>query len=420
MNSFILKGNIIYSKTPTELAVFSGGFAVCVDGVSAGVFEEIPAQYAHLPLRDYGDSLIVPGLVDLHIHAPQYTFRGSGMDLELMDWLQQQPFPEETKFQDLDYAREAYSLFARQMKNSATTRAVIFATRHGAATEVLMEEMEKTGLYSFVGKVNMDQNAPEELAEESPEASAQDTLQWLEKAGHFRRTKPILTPRFIPACSRPLLEKLGEIRREWNLPVQSHLSENPGEIAFVHELFPEEPTYGHCYERYGLLENSIMAHCVYSETAEVTLLKEKGVFVAHCPASNTNLSSGIAPIRKYLQQGLRVGLGSDVAGGHTESIFRAMADAIGVSKLYWRLVDTNCRPLCMPEAFYLATKGGGAFFGKVGSLEEGYAFDALVLDETAMPRWNQLNLLQRLEQFIYLEQGRNSLKAKFAAGNQIF
>lgn len=420
MKAFILKGNIIYSKTPTELAVFPGGYAVCVDGVSMGVFDKIPVQYAHLPLRDYGDSLIVPGLVDLHIHAPQYTFRGSGMDLELMDWLQQQPFPEEAKFKDLDYARQAYSLFARQMKNSATTRAVVFATRHGAATKILMEEMEKTGLYSFVGKVNMDQNAPEELTEESPEASVQDTMQWLEETRLFQHAKPILTPRFIPACSRPLLEKLGQIRRAENLPVQSHLSENPGEIAFVQELFPEEKTYGHCYERYGLLEGAIMAHCVHSREAEVALLKEKGVFVAHCPASNTNLSSGIAPIRTYLDKGLRVGLGSDVAGGHTESIFRAMADAIGVSKLYWRLVDPACKPLCMPEAFYLATKGGGAFFGKVGSLEAGFAFDALVLDETAMPRWNELNLLQRLEQFLYLEQGRSSLKAKFAGGNQIF
>lgn len=420
MDAFILKGNIIYSENPTTLSVHPESYAVCVDGVSMGVFPEIPARYAALPVRDYGDSLIVPGLVDLHIHAPQYTFRGSGMDLELMDWLQQQPFPEEAKFADLDYAKAAYSLFARQMKDSATTRAVVFATRHGAATKILMEELEKTRLFCFVGKVNMDSNAPNDLAEDSPEASMADTLRWLAETRHLERTKPILTPRFIPACSRPLLEKLGQLRRETGLPVQSHLSENPGEIAFVHELFPEEQTYGHCYERYGLLEGAVMAHCVYSEAAEVALLKEKGVFVAHCPASNTNLSSGIAPIWRYLEQGIHVGLGSDVAGGHTESIFRAMADAVGVSKLYWRLADPECRPLRMPEAFYLATKGGGAFFGKVGSLEEGYAFDALVLDETAMPRWNSLNLLQRLEQFIYLEQGRNSLKAKFAAGNQIF
>lgn len=422
MNDFILKGTICYSIGPRKLAVYENSYAICVDGVSRGVFGEIPPEYAHLPVQDHGEALIVPGMVDLHIHAPQYTFRGTGMDLELMDWLQQQAFPEEASFQNGAYAEKAYSIFAEQLKRSATTRAVVFGTRHGGATELLMEKLEQTGLVTFVGKVNMDQNAPEPLVEKSPEASAADTLAWLEHTtDRFERTKPVLTPRFIPSCSRPLLEKLGEIRRERKLPVQSHLSENPGEIAFVKELFPEQPTYGHCYDHYGLLgEDTIMAHCVYSAPEEVALLKEKGVFVAHCPASNTNLASGIAPIRRYLDSGLRVGLGSDVAGGHSESMFRAITDAIQVSKLYWRLVDENSKPLTFVEAFYLATMGGGAFFGKVGSFAPGYAFDALVLSEKDMLRWSDLNPRQRLEQYAYLEKGSHSLQAKFVAGRRIF
>ena len=280
--------------------------------------------------------------------------------------------------------------------------------------------MEKTGLYSFVGKVNMDQNAPENLVEESAEISLRDTLNWLEEAGDMERTKPILTPRFIPACSRELLEGLGQIRRERNLPVQSHLSENPGEIAAVHRLFPEEKTYGHCYERYGLMEGAIMAHCVYSEEAEVALLKEKGAFVAHCPASNTNLSSGIAPIRRYLRQGLQVGLGSDVAGGHSESIFRAMADAIGVSKLYWRLVDPSAAPVTFPEAFWLATAGGGAFFGRVGSFDAGYEFDAVVLDDSCLPHPQPMTVPERLERAVYLSLDARGISAKFVAGQKLF
>lgn len=422
MNDFILNGTICYSTGPRELAVYENSYAVCVDGVSQGIFSQIPPEFAHLPVQDYGESLIVPGMVDLHIHAPQYTFRGTGMDLELMDWLQQQAFPEETRFESRAYAETAYDLFAEQLRNSATTRAVVFGTRHGAATEILMEKLERTGLVTFVGKVNMDQNAPEPLVEESPEASAADTLAWLEHTvGRFERTKPVLTPRFIPSCSRPLLEKLGEIRREWNLPVQSHLSENPGEIALVGQLFPEEASYGHCYDRFGLLgEDTIMAHCVYSTPEEVALLKQREVFMAHCPASNTNLASGIAPIRRYLDGGLRVGLGSDVAGGHTESMFRAITDAIQVSKLYWRLVDDNSKPLTFAEAFYLATMGGGAFFGKVGSFAPGYEFDALVLSEAEMPHWSDLSPRQRLEQYAYLEKGSRGVQAKFVAGTQIF
>lgn len=422
MKNFIIKGTICYSRSAAELAVLESSYAVCVDGVSQGVFAEIPEEYAHLPVLDYGQSLIVPGLVDLHIHAPQYTFRGTGMDLELLDWLQQQAFPEEARFADQDYAQRAYTVFAQELKNSATTRAVVFGTCHGDATQLLMQQLEQTGLISFVGKVNMDRDAPASLVEESAEASEKETLRWLEHTtDRFERTKPILTPRFIPSCSRPLLAALGRIKREWGLPLQSHLSENPGEIAYVKELFPEERTYGHCYERFGLLgPDAIMAHCVYSAPEEVQLLKRRGVFVAHCPASNTNLASGIAPVRRYLEAGVRVGLGSDVAGGNSGSMFRAMTDAIQVSKLYWRLVDRNCKPLTFVEAFYLATLGGGAFFGKVGSFAPGYEFDALVLSEEEIPRWHDATSRQRLEQFAYLEKGGRSLRAKFVAGKQIF
>lgn len=421
MKSFVIKGTICFSSSSKEIAVHENGYAICVDGVSMGVFSEIPRAYAHLPVLDYTGSLVVPGLVDLHIHAPQYTFRGTGMDLELMDWLQQSAFPEEARFEDAAYADMAYTLFAREMKKSATTRAVVFATRHAPATEILMEKLEETGLVTYVGKVNMDINAPLPLREESAEASAGETERWLEHTeNRFQRCKPILTPRFIPSCSRQLLEHLGEIRRKWNVPVQSHLSENPLEIQLVRDRFPEEPSYGHCYERYGMMgSDCIMAHCVYSSDEEVTLMKKRGTFVAHCPASNTNIASGIAPIRKYLEAGLQVGLGSDVAGGHTESIFRAITDAIQVSKLYWRLVDNGCKPLCFAEAFYLATVGGGAFFGKVGSFAPGYAFDALVLDERAIPHWSRLTPHQRLERFAYLQTGTDALQAKFVDGVKI-
>lgn len=198
-----------------------------------------------------------------------------------------------------------------------------------------MDRMEQTGMISFVGKVNMDREAPDNLRESSAEASAQETLRWLyEIAGKYRRTKPILTPRFIPSCTPELLAKLQIIQQEYKLPVQSHLSENTGEIAFVHELCPDTRFYGDAYDAYGLFGRqhpkehtypAIMAHCVHSTEEEIKLLRDNGVFVAHCPASNTNLSSGIAPIRRYLENHMHVGLGSDIAGGHTESILRRSA-----------------------------------------------------------------------------------------------
>ena len=144
------------------------------------------------------------------------------------------------------------------------------------------------------------------------------------------------------------------------------------------------------------------------------------MFVAHCPASNLNLTSGIAPIRKYLDKGLRIGLGTDVAGGHSESVFRAITDAIQVSKLYFRLVDETAKPLVFSEAFYLATKGGGAFFGKVGSFEEGSEFDAVVLDDSVLVHPQHLTLAQRMERAVYLGLDEKNLTAKYVAGRRIF
>ena len=166
MNNFIIKGNICFSTSSKELKTLSG-YAVCKDGKSAGVFNEIPAEFKNYELRNYGDMLIIPGMVDLHIHAPQYAFRGMGMDYELIEWLNNRTFPEEAKYASTEYAKKAYSIFAESLKNSATTRACIFATRHREATVLLMEEMERTGLVSYVGKVNMDREATKNLMEES-------------------------------------------------------------------------------------------------------------------------------------------------------------------------------------------------------------------------------------------------------------
>ena len=411
MNSFILKGNICYSISKTELKTLSG-YVVCMDGKCAGVFEKFPEKYKDLEFRDLKDKLIIPGMVDLHIHAPQYAFRGMGMDYELIEWLNTQTFPEEGKYKDKDYAKKAYTIFADNMKNSATTRACIFATRHRQATEILMDLMEVTGLVTYVGKINMDRSAPDELVEESADMSAFNTFGWINDiAGKYKRTKPILTPRFIPSCTDDLMDQLREIQRTYNLPVQSHLSENKGEIEWVRELRPDSAFYGDSYDKHDLFGdenldsekvNTVMAHCVWSSDEEVKLMRENGVFIAHCPASNINLTSGIAPVRKYLDLDMKIGLGSDVAGGQTESIFRAITDAIGVSKMYLRYVDEDAKAVTFEEAFYMATKGGGEFFGKIGSFEEGYEFDALILDDSILAHPLELDLRQRLERSIYL------------------
>ena len=426
---FVIKGNVCQTTNANGLDLHANAYVVCVDGVSKGVFDVLPDAYAELPLYDYGDALVFPGMVDLHIHAPQYAFRGMCMDLELMDWLNRYTFPEEAKYEDLAYAEKAYKLFTDALKKGATTRACIFATRHRPATELLMKLMEESGLVSYVGKVNMDREASEALVEDGADISAFTTFGWINAVkDRFSRTKPILTPRFIPCCTDKLMEELREIQMAYGIPVQSHLSESKGEIDFVKFLRPENPFYGDTYNEYDLFGKNddidtdvktVMAHCVWSTEDEVALMRKNGVYVAHCPTSNMNLTSGIAPVRKYLNLGLNIGLGTDIAGGHSSSIFRAITDAIQVSKMYFRMVDEGCKPLVFSEAFYLATKGGGSFFGKVGSFEEGYEFDAVVMDDSVLSHPQPLNLAERMERAVYLGLDEKNVTAKYAAGQRI-
>lgn len=422
MRKFVIKGNICYSKTSDELCIIENGYVVCENGICAGVYKELPECYAIFPFYDYTDKIIIPGFTDLHVHAPQYSFRGLGMDLELIGWLDTHTFVEEAKYSDLEYADNAYSIFAGDLLNSATTRACVFGTIHPEATKLLMEKLDNTGIKAYVGKVNMDRNSPSNLCEKNPEQAFADTEKWITGSMGFENVKPILTPRFIPTCSDGLMEKLSALQQKYSLPVQSHLSENLGEIQWVKELCPGTAFYGEAYDRYGMFGKplpSIMAHCVHSSKDELELMKKQNVFIAHCPESNTNLSSGIAPVRTFLDMGIKTGLGSDIAAGSSLSIFKAMAMAIQCSKLRWRLKDQSLAPLRIEEVFYLATKGGGKFFGKAGSFEQGYEFDAVVIDDSTLKHPQELNARERLERLVYLAEDRHII-AKFVSGRKLF
>ena len=421
--NFILKGNVCCSEISTAFSITENAYLVCEGGLCAGIFRELPEKYRSFPIKDCGDNLIIPGLTDLHIHAPQYSYRGTGMDLELLEWLNTITFPQEAAYANLNYAQKAYSIFTEALKKSPTARACIFGTMHVPATELLMDLLEETGLKTMVGKVNMDRNGVPNLQEKDAKTSAQDTATWLEDTLHkYQNVRPILTPRFTPSCSDELMEMLSVIQKKHHLPMQSHLSENLGEIAWVKELCPDTDFYGEAYDKFGLFGGecpTIMAHCVHSPDAEIHLMKERGVYIAHCAQSNTNLSSGIAPVRRYLNEGLHIGLGTDIAGGASLSMFRAIVDSIQVSKLRWRLVDDTQKPLTLEETFYLATEGGGSFFGKTGNFKEGYEFDALILDDTSLPHPQELTIRDRLERMIYLGDD-HIITGKYVSGKKIF
>lgn len=420
--AFAWKGTVGHSLAQREILFMDNAYVVCDDGKSAGVFRELPERYRHIPVTDYGDALILPGMTDLHLHAPQYAFRGIRMDLEVVDWLNAYVFPHESQYADPEYAHKAYAVFVEDLKNSVTTRACVFGTICGETTEILMSLLDQTGLQTRVGKVNTDRNAPECLTETDARTSCRDTRKFLERTvGAYRNCKPILTPRCTYFCSDALMEGLREIQWEYGIPVQSHLSENPRRLEQLRALYPNQNCDGAAYDRFGLFGTdapAVMAHCVHGPAQEIELMARHDVYAAHCPESNLNLSSGIAPVRRLLEAGVKTGLGSDIAAGAQLSILYAMGLAIQVSKMYWRFVDQTAKPLTVEEVFYMATIGGGSFFGKVGSFAPGYEFDAVVLSDNAIKSPLHLSPKERLERILYLYP-QVRLLGKCAAGRQI-
>jgi guanine deaminase len=351
------------------------------------------------------------------VHAPQYRNQGIAMDLELLPWLENYTFPEEMKYADMGYAERMYRRFVRDLWRFGTMRSCVFATIHTESTRLLMQLFREAGMGALVGKVAMNRNCPDGLSETVEEAVKGNEALIAEFCETDALVRPIVTPRFVPSCTPEMLEACGVLASKYQLPVQSHLSENLSEIALVKELEPESTCYGDVYNRYGLFGQmpTVMAHCIWSQGEELELMKRNGVMVAHCPTSNLNIGSGMAPIRQFLDEGLRVGLGSDISGGHDLNIFRIMVFATQVSKMHYQQYHKAF--LTLSEVFWLATKSAGSFFGRVGSFEPGYEFDALVIDDHDLNH-SDYSLLHRLERFIYLGDDRHIVH-RFCRGREI-
>ena len=415
----IYRANILYTPTPDAFKIIEHGYVVVGDdGNVIDTYAALPEQYRQEQIIDFGDQLLMPAMNDLHVHAPQYRNLGIAMDLELLPWLNTYTFPEETKYKDPAYAERMYRRFVRDLWKLGTMRAAIFATIHPESTCLLADLLNEAGMGGMVGLVGMDRNGPDTLSNTVDEAVA-GTRRIMEHTASMPLVSAIVTPRFVPSCTPEMMMALGTLANEFHLPVQSHLSENPSEIAWVKELEPESTCYGDAYLRYGMFGQTptLMAHCCYTDGEELELMRKHQVFAVHCPTSNCNLGSGIAPIRRFLNAGIPVALGSDVSGGSGFSIFRVIHYALQMAKLQWRNTNQKENFLSLSEVFFLATKSGGSFFGKVGSFEPGYAFDALVVDDSDL-NFDHYTIQHRLERYIYLGDDRQ-LTHRFCQGREI-
>jgi guanine deaminase len=345
--------------------------------VSAEPYRERPG----VEVVDLKGRLLMPGFVDAHVHSVQTDVIASHSD-NLLDWLDRHTFPAEARFADADYARQASEFFLDELLRHGTTTAAVFPSVHPESVEAFFEAAERRGLRMVAGKVMMDRNCPEAVRDEA-ESSYRDSLALIRRWHGRARLAYAVTPRFAPTSSERQLELAGRLLQEHaGMLLQTHLSENEEEVRWVKELFPWARTYVDVYERYGMLRpGALFAHCLHLDGSEWERLAAAGAAAVHCPGSNLFLGSGLFDFAAARRVGAAVALGSDVAGGTSFSMLRAMHEAYKVAQL--RRV-----PFDALDGFYLATLGGARALGmqeRIGSFEPGREADFIVLRPDATP-----------------------------------
>ena len=342
------------------------------------------------------DQFLLPGLVDLHIHAPQWPQLGTALDLPLEEWLQAYTFPLESRYADTTFARTVYESLVDGLLWNGTTTATYFGTLHLPATQILADICLKRGQRALIGRVAMDDagQCPDFYRDPSAVVAEAETRAFIayvrsmpgNQAGLI---KPVITPRFIPSCSDDLLRRLGALARETGCHVQTHCSESDWEDGYVLNRCGKSDTAA--LDGFGLLSRrTILAHGNFVRDDDIALIRARGSGIAHCPLSNVYFSDAVFPLRKVLQQGVHVGLGSDIAGGASASILDNARHAVIASRRLESGVDPALhrserrRPesrIDAVTAFWLATAAGGiALDLPIGVFKEGYQFDALVID----------------------------------------
>ena len=361
------------------ISYFEDGLLVVEDGVVAEVGEAealMSSLSGDMRIEDLSGKLIVPGLVDCHVHYPQIDVIASYGE-QLLDWLNRYAFPCEMRFADEAYARQVATLFVDELLKNGTTTALVFGTVHAHSADAVFEAAAARNMRLIAGKVLMDANCPEELRDTAATGYEQ-SRQLIERWHGKGRLGYAITPRFALTSSEAQLEAAGRLAAEYpEVWVHTHLAENLDEVEQVSRLFPWSSSYLDVYDRFGLVrERSVFAHCLHLRDEECRLMAGSGAAAAHCPTSNMFLGSGLFDMRRLRELQVRVGLGTDVGGGTSLSLLKTMREA-------YKVLHLQQQPLPPGRALYLATLGAAEALyldDRIGNFEVGKEADFIVLD----------------------------------------
>ncbi|CAI6337949.1 unnamed protein product [Periconia digitata] len=435
-DTLIFKGGLVHSLDPTTLEILDDATVVVVNGVITALYKSsshvpadaLPTDITALTLPR--GEFLIPGFVDTHNHAPQWPMRGLGQGLHILDWLNNITFPFEARFADATYAAEMYEHTVDDFLRQGITTACYYGSRHAQATRILADTCHRKGQRAFIGKCNMDRNAPEYICESNAQESLRETEDCI---AHIRAlpgcaagtesalVKPIITPRFAISCTPELLSGLGDIvKRDDSLAVQTHFNEAQQEIDATTDLFPAfKGSEADLYESFGLLNRrTVLAHCTIMSEYEKSKISTLHCGVAHCPIANMTVGGGfmVAPIRDFMQRGIKVGLGTDSGGGWASQMLAVIRQAMIASNACEVMSGGKDTALSLEETFFLATLGGARVLcldGYIGNFQVGKEFDAIRVATTtgtksAMAPTNETDSTRTMfEKFIMTADDRN-------------
>jgi guanine deaminase len=375
---------------------------------------------------------LLPGFIDLHVHAPQWPQAGLALDRPLEEWLNHYTFPLEAKFSDRDFAARVYQDFVHTLLAHGTTTAMMFGTIHVSANLELAAQCRRQGLRGFVGQVAMDnpEETPEYYRDASPAAAlraSEDFIQRVqETAGADDLVTPVITPRFVPSCTAETLAGLGKLAAKYDLPIQSHVSESNWESQYAIDHFGMHDAV--TLDHFGLLTHrAVMAHGTQLTHEDMGLLKERQTALAHCPISNAYFGNGVLPVHYLLAAGNRLGLGSDISGGYTPSLYHNIRQAVKSSRMLEDGVDSK-RPasergvaasrITVTNAFYLATVGGARALNiKSGQIKAGYRADLQVV--SAHSSFTPLSTQDVFERLLYQTEAAD-IRGVYVNGHLVY
>lgn len=434
-NNTAIQGNAFFSMDFNTIKYISNGlFCVNKEGYIDEVYEKGHKDYDSVrlmylksgKLRILPDSeVMLPGFVDLHIHASQWPQAGTALDRPLETWLGEYTFPLESRFKDLEFANEVYRDVINTTLTHGTTTAMYFATVDRESSILLASLCGELGQRGLIGKVVMDDlsSNPEFYRDNSPEEAVKETEKFINKVLEMQnlykqKVYPVVTPRFIPSCTFEALDGLGQLAKKYDVHVQTHCSESDWAHQFVKEKYGVNDAQA--LDNFGLITNkTIIAHAPFLEPDDLKIIADKKTTIAHSPLSNAYFANSVLPFREFSSKGVNIGMATDISGGYSPSMYQSIRQAVISSRMLQEGVNPSLlrdergragSSITINNAFYSATVAGGiALKLPIGKLEKGYSFDVQIISiENNIPRfYEEKNPEDLLHKILLLSESSN-------------